>query len=221
MEVILMERVDKLGQMGDVVSVKPGFARNYLLPQKKAMRATDANKARFEVERAQLEAANLKRREEAQAVADKMNGLSVVLVRQAGEAGQLYGSVNTRDIADSLKEAGFTIGRWQIVLNTPIKTLGLFDVPVALHPEVVISVTVNVARSQDEADIQAKTGQALVGQHDEPVAAVPAVEEVFEDEVQEQVQADLSEAEAEVEEVVSDVAEEAPLAEGEEEPKAE
>ncbi len=162
MEVILLERVEKLGQMGDTVKVKPGYARNYLLPQGKALRATKANLSHFEQQRAQLEADNLKRRQEAEAVASKMAGLSVIMVRQAGEAGQLYGSVSARDISDGVTAAGFTIGRQQVLLDRPIKAVGLMLVRVALHPEVSVDVTVNVARSADEAKIQAETGEAVV-----------------------------------------------------------
>lgn len=152
MEVILLERIEKLGQMGDVVKVKPGFARNFLLPQKKALRANKDNLAFFEKQRAQLEAINLKRRDEAQAVAAKMEGLKVLMVRQAGEGGQLYGSVSGRDVADAVKTAGFTIERNQVNLDSPIKTLGSYPVRVALHPEVAVTVTVTVARSQEEAE---------------------------------------------------------------------
>ncbi|MGE5475019.1 MAG: 50S ribosomal protein L9, partial [Bacteroidales bacterium] len=152
MEVILLERIEKLGQMGDVVKVKPGFARNFLLPQKKALRANKDNLAFFEKQRAQLEAINLKRRDEAQAVAGKMEGLKVLMVRQAGEGGQLYGSVSGRDVADAVKAAGYTIERNQVNLDSPIKTLGSYPVRVSLHPEVSITVTVTVARSQEEAE---------------------------------------------------------------------
>ncbi|SMH59368.1 50S ribosomal protein L9 [Azospirillum agricola] len=158
MEVILLERVEKLGQMGQVVNVKPGFARNYLLPQKKAMRATKANMAVFEKQKAHLEAVNLERRKDAQEVATKMDGVTVVVIRQAAETGVLYGSVNNRDIADALDAAGYKTDRKQIVIDTPIKTLGLFKVRVVLHPEVTISVTVNVARSQEESELQAQRG---------------------------------------------------------------
>ena len=167
MEVILLERVAKLGQMGEVVKVKPGFARNYLLPRKKALRATEDNKKLFDARRAQLEAQNLSRRSDADKVAAKMNGASVVLIRQAGEAGQLYGSVSARDIAEAIVGAGFTVERSQVELNQPIKTLGLFPVPVHLHPEVAVTVTVNVARSAEEAQTQAKTGRAILhGDHE-------------------------------------------------------
>ncbi|MBF0561166.1 MAG: 50S ribosomal protein L9 [Alphaproteobacteria bacterium] len=151
MEVVLLERIEKLGQMGDVVRVKPGFARNFLLPQKKALRASKENLEYFKLQRIQLEAVNLKRREEAEAVAAKMKGISVVIVRQAGESGQLYGSVAARDLADAVKAQGYTIQRSQVQLVQPIKTLGQHQVRVALHPEVVVTIGVNVARSQDEA----------------------------------------------------------------------
>ena len=155
-EVILMQRVEKLGQMGELVSVRPGYARNYLLPQGKAIRASKANLERFEQERVQLEAQNLKRREEAERVAERMDGLSVVIIRQAGESGGLYGSVSARDIADAAKEAGLTIGRSQVLLEQPIKTTGLTTVRVELHPEVHLPLTVNVARSPEEAEKQAR-----------------------------------------------------------------
>lgn len=158
MQIILLERIEKLGQMGDVVSVKPGYARNYLLPKLKARRATEANIAEFETRRAQLEADNLQKRQEAEAVSEKMQGLSVILIRQASEAGQLYGSANSRDIAKAVTEAGFTVAAPQIRIERPIKSLGLSDVFVRLHPEVQISVQVNVARSQDEAQLQLDRG---------------------------------------------------------------
>src|SRR5487761_2454644 len=140
-DLILLQRVEKLGQMGDLVKVKPGYARNFLLPEKKALRATKDNLGRFEQQRTQLEAQNLKRREEAERVAERVHGLSVVIIRQAGEAGGLYGSVSARDIADATTEAGLTVTRQQLVLEQPIKTLGLSQVRVVLHPEVSIPVT--------------------------------------------------------------------------------
>jgi len=155
-ELILLQRVEKLGQMGDRVKVKPGYARNYLLPERKALRASKDNLARFEEQRVQLEAQNLKRREEAERVAERVGGLAVVIIRQAGESGSLYGSVSARDIADAATAAGLTITRQQVVLEHPIKTLGLSPVRVALHPEVSIPVTVNVARSVEEAERQAR-----------------------------------------------------------------
>lgn len=161
MQIILLEKIENLGQMGEVVRVKPGYARNYLLPQNKAVRATEENRKRFEEQRTQLEANNLERRTEAQAIAAKLDGLSVVLIRQAGEGGQLYGSVTARDIADAITAAGFTLDRQQIRLNQPIKSLGLHKVKVGLHPEVVVVVVVNVARTQEQADVQTRTGAAV------------------------------------------------------------
>jgi large subunit ribosomal protein L9 len=155
MQIILLERIGRLGQMGDVVKVRDGFARNFLLPQGKALRATKENMTRFETERSQLEASNLNRRQEAEAVAKKLNGLSFVVIRQAGDTGQLYGSVSTRDISDAVTAGGFTIDRVQVLLDRPIKNLGLHDVRVSLHPEVEIKVAVNVARTQEEAERQA------------------------------------------------------------------
>jgi large subunit ribosomal protein L9 len=155
-DVILLERVEKLGQMGQVVKVRPGYARNYLLPQKKALRATKDNLAYFEKQRHQLEAQNLTRRSEAEQVAKKIEGVSVVVIRQAGESGQLYGSVTARDIAEAVTQAGFTVTRAQVVLDKAIKTLGLYKQRVILHPEVSVSVTVNVAQSAEEAEMQAK-----------------------------------------------------------------
>ena len=160
MDLVLLQRVEKLGQMGDLVKVKPGYARNYLLPQKKALRATKANLARFETDRAQLEAQNLRRREEAERVAERVGGLSVMIIRQAGESGSLYGSVSTRDIAEGCTSGGLTVNRSQVALEQPIKTLGLTKVRVVLHPEVSIFVTVNVARSAEEAEKQAR-GEAV------------------------------------------------------------
>ena len=156
LDVILLERVENLGQMGQVVKVRPGFARNFLLPQKKAMRATKENLAYFETQRAQLEAQNLTRKSEAEQVAEKLNGLKVVIIRQAGESGQLYGSVSARDLSDAVTAAGFTITRGQVVLEKPIKTLGLFPLRVVLHPEVSVQVTANVAQSAEEAEMQAQ-----------------------------------------------------------------
>jgi large subunit ribosomal protein L9 len=156
MQVILLERIPRLGQMGDEVKVKDGFARNFLLPQGKALRANVANRAKFENQRADLEARNLERRTEASAVHDKLEGTSYIVIRSAGETGQLYGSVSTRDIAQALEESGFKVNRTQINLNLPIKTIGLHTVTVQLHPEVSSKVTVNVARSADEAERQTK-----------------------------------------------------------------
>ena len=171
MQVILLERVDKLGLMGDVVTVKPGFARNYLLPKGKALRATEQNLKHFETQKIQLETQNLERKSDAEAISNKMAGKSVILVRQAGEAGQLYGSVNARDIARALTDEGFTVERNQVHLEEPIKALGFYKVSVALHPEISVSVNANVARSEEEAKIQSETGRAVLSQAEEEARA--------------------------------------------------
>src|SRR5690606_14490354 len=150
MQVILLERVAKLGQMGEVVKVKDGYARNFLLPQGKALRASDANIKSFEAQKAQLEARNLETRKEAEAMAGKLDGQTFVVIRSASDAGALYGSVTTRDAADAATEAGFSVDRKQIVLNAPIKELGLHDVSVVLHPEVTATIVMNIARSAEE-----------------------------------------------------------------------
>ena len=160
MEVILLERVAKLGQMGEKVRVKDGFARNFLLPRGKALRATEANKKKFEGQRQQLEARNLEQKSHASEASAKLDGQSFIIIRQAGETGQLYGSVSSRDIAEAVTAGGSSVHRNQIVLLTPIKTIGLHVVPVQLHPEVEAKVTINVARSAEEADRQAK-GEAI------------------------------------------------------------
>jgi large subunit ribosomal protein L9 len=170
MDVILLERVINLGQIGDVVKVKPGYARNFLLPLRKALRATEANKAKFEAQRAQIEATNLEKRSEAEKIRGKVDGLKVVLIRQAGETGQLFGSVNARDVADAVTAAGFTVDRRQVILDRPIKVLGLHPLRVALHPEVIVSITANVAKSNEEAEAQEKAG-GYVGRVEEPAAA--------------------------------------------------
>ena len=161
MQVILMERIEKLGQMGEVVNVKPGYARNYLLPQGKARRATKDNVALFEQQRVQLEGENLQRREEAEKVGAKLDGLRVTLIRQAGESGQLYGSVNARNLAEAVTEAGFTISHDQIGRDHAIKALGLHPVKIRLHPEVSATITANVARSDAEAETQDSTGHVV------------------------------------------------------------
>ncbi|MGH6819119.1 MAG: 50S ribosomal protein L9 [Methylovirgula sp.] len=161
MEVILLQRIAKLGQMGDTVRVKNGYARNFLLPTGKALRATEANKKRFEEQRVELEARNLEHKSEAQAVAEKLGGKSFIVVRQAGEAGHLYGSVSARDIAEAITAGGFHTNREQIALRAPIKTLGLHQVPVHLHPEVECTITINAARSPEEAERQAK-GETII-----------------------------------------------------------
>lgn len=161
MEVILLERIESLGQMGEVVKVKAGFARNFLLPQKKALRASDSNRKVFEERRAQLEAQNLERKGEAETVAGTLDGMMVALVRAASESGQLYGSVTARDVAEAITAAGVTVGRSQVRLDKALKQLGLEPVRVQLHPEVAVTVTVNIARTPDEAETQAKLGRAL------------------------------------------------------------
>jgi large subunit ribosomal protein L9 len=194
MQVILLERIGRLGQMGDVVTVKDGFARNFLLPQGKALRATKANKERFERERSQLEARNLELKSEAQAVADKLNGQSFIIIRQAGDSGQLYGSVSTRDIAEAITEGGFSLERRQVMLDRPIKTLGVHEIRIGLHGEVVPHVTINVARSADEAARQARgeqvTGRAMEEAEEDAAAARRAAEALFEER---EVEAELNE----------------------------
>ncbi|MEM7490761.1 MAG: 50S ribosomal protein L9, partial [Pseudomonadota bacterium] len=154
MQLILLERVAKLGQMGDVVDVKPGYARNFLLPQGKALTASDANIAAFEGRKAQLEADNLESKKEAEAMAQRLDGQKFVIIRQASDAGSLYGSVTTRDAAEAATEAGFTLSRGQVALQNPIKELGLHGLTVVLHPEVEVEITLNVARSMEEAELQ-------------------------------------------------------------------
>ena len=219
MEVILLQRIESLGQMGDVVNVKPGFARNYLLPQKKALRATEDNRRQFEERRAQLEADNLDRRTDAESVAGKMDDVSVFLQRQAGDAGQLYGSVSARDIAVAVTEAGFTVSRNQVQLDRPIKAIGLHTVRVDLHPEVTVLVTANVARSEEKAAIQSKTGRAVVHtdeeeEEDEIAAAVAVAEEVLEAPTEEIIEELVSSAGEEDAEASEDAAADKP---GEEE----
>jgi len=208
MQVILLERIGKLGQMGDTVTVKDGFARNYLLPQGKALRATDENKKQFENERVQLETRNLELKKEAEAVSGKLEGQSFIAIRQAGDTGQLYGSVSTRDIAELITAQGFTVSRNQVQLDKPIKILGLHPMRLTLHPEVIVSVDVNVARSEDEAARQAR-GEDVTAQGGElEEGETIAAEEVFEDEeLAQQAEEELSEAAAEVEEEVAVVAE--------------
>ena len=212
MDVILLERIEKLGQMGDVVRVKPGYARNFLLPQKKALRATEANKEYFEGQKAELEAQNLKRREEAEAVAAKMDGISLIMVRQAGESGQLYGSVSAKDVAETLGEEGIKVNRNQVDLNQVIKELGVYTVPVSLHPEVTVDVAITVARSKDEADIQAAQATELL-ENEEDAMEAEALEQ--------EAEAALEEAAAAEEAPAEDApAEEAPEAEATDEETA-
>ena len=172
MEVILLERVENLGQMGDVVKVRDGFARNFLLPKKKALRANDSNRELFATQRADLEARNLDRRKEAEAAAGKIDGLTFVVIRQASESGMLYGSVSTRDIADKAGEDGVSIDRTQVRLDKPLKALGVFPVRVMLHPEVSVSVNINVARSVEEAERQARGENVLARGEEEAEADV-------------------------------------------------
>ena len=181
MEVILLQRIGRLGQMGDVVHVKDGYARNFLLPQRKALRATPENRAHFETQRAQLEANNLELKKEAEAVAEKLNGKIFVAIRSAGDTGQLYGSVSTRDIAEVVTAGGFTIERRQVVLDRPIKTLGLHETRVALHPEVVVKVTLNVARSDDEAERQSRGEDVTVVKEEKLELETFNPDEVFEE----------------------------------------
>ena len=182
MQVILLERVEKLGQMGDEVKVKDGFARNYLLPKKKALRATEANREYFKSQKTQLEARNLERKKEAEAVSSKLSGKTFVMLRQAGDRGQLYGSVSPRDIADVVTAGGFSIARGQVPLDKAIKNIGLHEVSVVLHPEVRVPVTINVARTEDEAERQARGEDVLAETPEEaPAEGAPNAEALFEE----------------------------------------
>jgi large subunit ribosomal protein L9 len=184
MQVILLERVEKLGQMGDEVKVKDGFGRNYLLPQKKALRATKANREYFQTQKAQLEAQNLKLKSEAEKIGKKLEGQTFALLRQAGDRGQLYGSVSPRDISDVITAGGFTVSRTQVPLDKAIKTIGLFPVVVVLHPEVRVTVTINVARTEEEAERQARGEDVLADRTAEEEASAQAkvaAEELFEE----------------------------------------
>jgi large subunit ribosomal protein L9 len=181
MQVILLERIGRLGQMGDIVNVKDGYARNFLLPQKKALRATKENLARFETNRTQLEARNLELKKEAEAVAAKLDGQSFVAIRQAGDTGQLYGSVTTRDVVEIVTAGGFSIDRRQVVLDKPIKTLGLHATRIALHPEVIVGVNLNVARTEDEAERQARGEDVTVVKEEALDLETFNPEEVFEE----------------------------------------
>lgn len=174
MEIILLERVGKLGAIGDIVTVKPGYARNFLLPTGKALRATEANKRKFEAQRADVEARNAANKAAAEAEGEKLAGVTFVLIRQAGESGQLYGSVSARDIATAAAEAGYKVGRNQVVLNTPIKAIGMHAVEVQLHAEVSVMVNANVARTKDEAERQAKGEDIIAAQMDEERQAADA-----------------------------------------------
>ena len=180
MEVILLERVAKLGQMGDTVRVKDGFARNFLLPKKKALRATKANREYFQTQKAHLEAANAERKKGADAIASKLNGKSFTLIRQAGDRGQLYGSVSPRDVAEVVEKAGHKVDRHQVSISQAIKTIGLFTLPVILHPEVRVNITINVARSEDEAERQAR-GEDVLAEKTDAEEAQAAAEDMFEE----------------------------------------
>ena len=180
MQVILLERVEKLGQMGDEVRVKDGFARNYLLPKKKALRATKANREYFQGRKAELEAHNLERRKDAEGVAKKLDGQSFILIRQAGDRGQLYGSVSPRDVATAMEQSGFKVDRNQVQISQAIKSIGLFTIPVVLHPEVRENVTINVARSEDEAERQAR-GENVLAERTDQEEALAAAEGIFEE----------------------------------------
>jgi large subunit ribosomal protein L9 len=183
MDVILLERIGRLGQMGDVVRVKDGYARNFLLPSGKALRATEANRQKFERDRTMLEERNSEKRSAAQGDAGQIDGKSFIIIRQAGESGQLYGSVSTRDIAEAASAAGTHVERNQVLLDSPIKSIGLHPVRIALHPEVVVQVTVNVARSADEAEAQAR-GEVLIGSASEREEARNAAEALFREETE-------------------------------------
>jgi large subunit ribosomal protein L9 len=189
MQVILLERVENLGQMGDVVTVKPGYARNFLLPRSKALRATKDNVAFFETQKKTLEADNLKRRQEAEKVGKKLDGTKAVIIRQASEAGQLYGSVTARDIADAVVEEGFKVDRSQVRMDRAYKLLGLYPVKVTLHPEVTVEVTINIARSKEEAKIQEEKGEALITKTDQEEAASLAQEAIRKVEAEEKARA--------------------------------
>ena len=206
MEVILLERIERLGQMGDVVTVKTGYARNFLLPQKKAMRATSSNKAVFEQQRGHLEADNLERRTEAESVAAKVDGIDVTIIRQAGDSGQLYGSVSARDVASAVTESGVTVTRSQIVLDRPIKALGIYETRVVLHPEVSVHITVNIARTDEEAKIQLERGGAILSADEmeaaEAIAAAEAAEAALA--IADDTEAEVAAAEGLVEEEVAE-----------------
>ena len=218
-QIILLEKVDKLGGMGDVVTVKPGYARNYLLPQKKALRASKQNLAYFEAQRKHLEAENDKAKQEAQKLAKKIEGAKAPIIRQASESGQLFGSVTSRDIADQVSEVtGEKIDRNMIRLNDNFKIIGLFDVDVALHPEVIVKVTVNIARSNEEAKIQAETGRALVASADSDVPMEEVIEEIVAEAEEEQLEGVLEDSALETE---KEKKEKAAAKKAEEEAKAE
>ncbi|MGF1455401.1 MAG: 50S ribosomal protein L9 [Alphaproteobacteria bacterium] len=211
MHVVLLERVEKLGQMGDVVKVRNGFARNFLLPRGKALRATQGNMDQFERSRAQLEAQNLERRSEAEQVGEKLDGKTFIAIRQSSESGQLYGSVSPRDIATLVTEGGFTLTRTQVMLDKPIKELGLHEVRVSLHPEVTVTVTMNVARSQEEAERQARGEDVTARTDDEDDEDDLDLDALLEDDEEDGASADgdTDDAEAEAPAQTDDEAEKA------------
>jgi large subunit ribosomal protein L9 len=216
MEVILLERVEKLGAIGDVVRVKDGFARNYLLPNKKALRANDTNRKLFETNRVRIEEDNASRRSEAQAASKEVDGKTVQLIRQASNTGQLYGSVSARDIVEALEGVGATVTRSQVVLDRPIKALGVHDVKIALHPEVAVTVKVNVARSPEEADLQAQGVDVMAEMFERDTAELTeALEPEAETETPAEAAAEPAEAAAEPAEAAAEPEAEAPAAEGE------
>jgi len=236
MQIILLERVEKLGQMGDEVSVKPGYARNFLLPQNKAVRATEANRRRFESQRAELEARNLERKNEADRVAQDLEGLSVLLIRAASDTGQLYGSVNARDIADAVGEQGINIARGQVIMERPVKTIGIFDFRIQLHPEVIVTIEINVAQSAEEAEAQAERharGETVVVTEAERAAidmaeeaerqaaeVAQAAAELVDEQTAEKILEEAAEVTAEAEEAAAPAEEVAEEASEEEENKA-
>jgi large subunit ribosomal protein L9 len=181
MQVILLQRIGRLGQMGDVVNVKDGYARNFLLPQKKALRATKENLTVFESQRSHLEANNLEHKKEAESISGKLEGKVFTAIRSAGDTGQLYGSVSTRDISDAITAGGFTVDRRQVVLDRPIKTLGLHDITVQLHPEVAVRVSLNVARSEEEAEKQARGEDVTMVKDEAPEIETFSADDAFEE----------------------------------------
>jgi len=215
MEVILLERVEKLGAIGDVVKVKNGFARNYLLPNKKALRANDANRKLFEANRARIEEENASRRSDAEKASKSVDGKAVQLIRQASNTGQLYGSVSARDIAEALETVGASVAKSQVVLDRPIKAIGMHEVKIALHPEVAVTVKVNVARSPEEADLQAQGIDVLQQMFEEQAAPLAAEELAAAETEVEAPEAPAAEAAAEEAPAAEAPAEEAPAEEGE------
>ena len=207
MQVILLERVESLGQMGEVVNVKAGYARNFLLPRQKALRATKDNIAYFDAQKKTMEADNLKRKTEAEKVGAKMDGIKAAIIRQASEAGQLYGSVSARDIADAVVEQGFKVDRSQVRMERAYKLLGLYPVKISLHPEVTVEVTINIARSPEEAKIQEERGEALIVKRDDEIVAeekaARAAKAVAELEAREKAAAEAAAAAASTEEAAA------------------